>query len=492
VYTAPVLRRGSVVFWVVVVGAAWRLLLTSQYAGWEESDYGNLAMIRGVLDSGFRHYDMNHMPGYYALGAAALGLVGDAVVAARGVSLLGGLVALGLATAITRQLAGPRAAALAGLLLIFQPEFALYAASSLREPVYAAFVMGALLSLSRERLVLAGLLVGLGFLVRFDAALALAPALLVHALGRPGRTRRLVQVFAPLALIIGLWSLYCRIDHGTFLFWSHAVSVNVETGLGEEAQDTAEWILAGLRVSASLLGGLLPHRVGWGIWLAGIASVAWLPWRKHSLHRTLALAAGGMLGVWAGIGFVGQHDPVHNLYWKWLCPIIPVIVPLGVVGLLDVARLLPKRLGQAAAVVVTVQALGAGLVETHRQWALSEAWYRPQLDLAQDIEARIPESVPLLLDNIPACWINRRHHERELTSWFDVPSVAGSEADFSRWLLEREVGHVLWFREEWTQAPLVAPFLAEGGEWRGEGVRLVERSREDGYGWIWFEVEVSP
>jgi hypothetical protein len=132
------------------------------------------------------------------------------------------------------------------------------------------------------------------------------------------------------------------------------------------------------------------------------------------------------------------------------------------------------------------------LQETHRQWALSEAWYRPQLELAQAIERDIPAAVPLLLDNIPACWIDRRPHERQMTSWFDVPSAPGSEAAFSRWLREEEIGWVLWFREEWTQAPVAAPFLSSGGVWVGDGVRLVERRREDGYGWIWFEVQALP
>lgn len=477
---------------MVSAGAAWRLYLTTQYAGWEESDYGNLAMVRGVLDGGFQHYDMNHMPGYYALGALALAAVDDTVLAARGVSLLGGLVALGLSTWLTGRLAGPAAAAVAGLLLVFQPEFALYAASSLREPVYAAFVVGAIACLAEERLALAGLCAGLGFLVRFDAALALSPALLVHALGRPGRPGRLLRTFAPLAAMVALWSIYCRIDHGTFLFWSHSVSVNVETGLGEESTGRLSWLLAGLKVSGALLAGVLPHRVGWGVWLAGIASVAWIPWRRHGLHRSWALAAGGMLAVWGGIGFVGQHEPGHNLYWKWLCPIIPVIIPLGVAGLFHATRRLAAPLRSAIVGLVVAQALWAMGAETHRQWALSEAWYRPQLDLAQHIEAEIPPGVPLLLDNIPACWINRRPHERSLTSWFDVPSAPGSPAAFSRWLREEEIGWVLWFREDWTQAPLHAPFLADGGTWEGEGVRLIERGREDGYGWIWFEVQQVP
>ena len=58
------------------------------------------------------------------------------------------------------------------------------------------------------------------------------------------------------------------------------------------------------------------------------------------------------------------------------------------------------------------------------------------------------------------------------------------------WALQilRRIHWVMWFREEWTQAPKVAPFLEKGGRWERGDVVLIERDREDGYGWIWFEV----
>ena len=96
--------------------------------------------------------------------------------------------------------------------------------------------------------------------------------------------------------------------------------------------------------------------------------------------------------------------------------------------------------------------------------------------------------VPLLVDNIPACWIDRRPHERRLVSWFDVPVSPGSDAEFASWLRDEGIPWVLWFREDWTQAPRIAPFLAEGGRVELFGVELVERGREDSYGWILYEV----
>lgn len=478
---------------VGVLAFAWRLFLTFRYAGWEESDYGNLAMVRGVLDGGFLHYDMNHMPGYYALGAVALAFVGDAVLAARGVSMLAGVLATVLAVAWTDRQVGRTAACVVGLLLIIQPEFALYASSSLREPVYAAFVVGCLVALSRERLALAGALAGAAFLVRFDGALALGPVLVIHALGRPRRGLRVLRALVPLAATVLAWSIYCRIDHGTFAFWSHAVSVNVETGLGAEHGDPVARAANGVRVAGSLVGWLLPWRIGWGVWLGVLVALLATPWRRHGPRRTWSVAGILLVGVWAGIGLVGQHEPEHNLYWKWMAPLVPVLVPLGAVALTAAHARLRTAAGPLVSwgilAVVLGQAAASNLNETRRQVALSDRWYRPQLELAQWIEAEVPESTPLLLDNIPACWIDRRVHERAMTSWFDVPVAGDQPAAFARWLSDEEIAWVLWFQEDWTQAPRVAPFLAEGGVWASGPVVLTEVQREDGYGWIFFRVD---
>jgi hypothetical protein len=200
-----------------------------------------------------------------------------------------------------------------------------------------------------------------------------------------------------------------------------------------------------------------------------------------------------MLGLWAGIGFVGQHAPSHNLYWKWLCPIIPVVLPLAVVGLWEVVDRTERWMGMPGArvllVVAVAQAAVANARETERQRARSEAWYRPQLELAQWIEEEVEPGQALVLDNIPACWIRRRATDRQMVSWFDVPVSEGDESGFAQWVRETNVRWVLWYREDWTQAPRIAPFLADGGRWSMDGVVLNERRREDGYGWIWYQVE---
>jgi len=481
--------------WVVVAGlllaAAWRLTLGTMYAGWEESDYGNLAMIQGVLAGGFRHYDMNHMPGYYAASAAVHALVSDAVIAGRSVALAGGLVAWAGGVWLAWRLGGRLAAGIAGLLLVTQPEFALYAASTLREPMYAAGLVGFVAGLIARRPGLAALAGVVAFSVRFDALVVLPAIAAVHALGLRGGFRVVAKALVPVFLAAAGWSLYCKVDHGTFQFWSHAVAVNVETGLGAESEGTGAWLVSGLWVAVRLVAWLLPWRVGWGVWLAAVVWLVAVRWRSPHPVRTLAAGVFMATGFWGAVGFVGQHSPEHNLYWKWMMPLVPLVVPLGAVGLARGHSLLAARTGPVVAgallAVVLAQALTSHARETQRQLALSQELYAPQVALGRWIEAEIPEDVPLVVDNIPACWINRRPHERRMVSWFDVPVKGGGPA-LAEWLASEGVPWVLWFQEEWTQAPVAAPELADGGTVQVGPLTLVERAREDAYGWILYEV----
>ena len=108
-------------------------------------------------------------------------------------------------------------------------------------------------------------------------------------------------------------------------------------------------------------------------------------------------------------------------------------------GALRVLRGLEPLLGRvgvlAVAGLVLAQAGASYARETGRQLALSAELYQPQLDLARWVEDEVPASTPLLLDNIPACYLDRQPHDRTLHSWFDVPVEPGDEAGFDETLV---------------------------------------------------------
>ena len=177
-----------------------------------------------------------------------------------------------------------------------------------------------------------------------------------------------------------------------------------------------------------------------------------------------------------------------------MIPVVGLVGILAVASLLEAARTL---LGRAGVWVVGLAAFAQGAVafgqETQRQVQVSEDLYGDQLDLARWIEEEVPEEAVLLVDNIPGAWINRRAHARSLWTWFDV--LEGEEAwpreAFGDWLEDEKVAYVLWFREAWTQAPRVAPWLGGEGEVLLGSVVLVPLEREDEYGWVFYRVDPS-
>ena len=355
--------RWVVVACLVCLGLLWRLWLSTEFYGWEESDYGNLAMVWGVLESGFTQHELDHMPLYYVFCALVMAVVGDSVIAAGLVSMLAGVVAMGLSIGLADRVFGRRVAIFSGLLMIVQPEFALYSASFLREPLYAAFIMWMLWELVSDRPLRAGLAAMAGFLVRFDGGLSLGFVLLGWVCLNRREWRRRVLSLVPLVLGILGWAMYYHSIEGTWAFWSHAAQTNVNTGLGEEATSRFGWWARGGAVSFALLTELLPSRIGWGIAIgAGFVVLAQARKRTES-ERLWVLTAVALVGCWAGIGFVAQHDANHNLYWKWLCPFVPVVIPVGVLQVLRWIDAL-KPVGWLGAQTLLVLILGqAGWVE---------------------------------------------------------------------------------------------------------------------------------
>ena len=341
-----------------------RLWLTQYYYGWEESDYGNLAMIYGVWESGFTHYDMNHMPGYYFFSALFYGVFQDSIFAGKVVSLLSGIVVLISAMLIVRQVSNERYGFLVGLFLLIQPEIMLYSTSALREPLYAMFVLGAVLGMMRHSPLLFGVCGFLAFTVRFEAPLFLFPMGWFVFPNWRQRTKALI----PVILGIIAWMIYCWLNYETWAFWSHAAAVNVETGLGQEASRNFEWVWNGLVVIVGLMTSVLPNHVGWFVILGWILTP--LQWSGSKRVMQLWIWSCLMVVVWLAIAFVAQHEVGHNLYWKWMLPFIPFI---AMTSALTWGRWLPNW-----AIVIGV--MYTGIIqgsEAHRQFQLSKSLFEP-------------------------------------------------------------------------------------------------------------------
>lgn len=468
---------------VVIIAVLYRFWLWEIFAGWEESDYGNIAMVRGVYESGFQSYDMNHMPGYYGIAAIFLFFYDDAVVAGKlAATLSGALSIMGIAW-LMKYMVGAVAAIYLVLLLMIQPEFSLYAASALREPVYTMFVVGLIFCAVQQRWWFLGLCAGCAFLVRFEFPLIFIP--LVFVLVSRHDISILYKMLIPLMLAIMGWTIYCWYTYETIAFWGHATSTNIETGMGGESRHGLDWCLRGASIAASLFFYLLPSRLGWLIWFGWLLAPMVMP--KQSQAWLILVLSYGAVGVWLLIAFVAQHDPNHNLYWKWMYPLIPLV---GFCGVWTWWRLLSSYSNRIQGVVwftILVLTIPMQYKYANIQVQRANRMYRPQVDLAKKIEKEIPNGRLILVDNIPACWMNRIKHEYRLISWFDIPVPSNNPKAFAQWLVKEDVWGVLWFQEEWTQAPKIAPFLQYGGVWSGGKASLQETARENEYGWIFYQ-----
>ena len=68
--------------------------------------------------------------------------------------------------------------------------------------------------------------------------------------------------------------------------------------------------------------------------------------------------------VWLAIACIAQHEPQHNLYWKWLYPLIPFLMAIGVLSLW---KILEKGSYRYLWIPIVIQAVFLHVGETNRQ-----------------------------------------------------------------------------------------------------------------------------
>lgn len=478
------------------VALAVRLAYAPRFYGWEEGDYGDLMMVREVLDSRLTWFRVAHMPMWYLLSALVRLIWSDARASALSLTMVASVATVFVLVQLCARLFGRAPALVVGLWMATQPESALYGASTLREPLYAFFaVLGADL-LIRGATAGAGFASGFAFLTRMEAAFTWMPALLGSALGPLRRPRRAVLA----ALGIGLsaivaWQAYITVVYDESAFFMAPLGVNFAPDVhGGDARQWGPWFDQGLRAASALLLWTLPRKIGWLWWVLLILGFVRI-WRDGApAARVLGLHAALGLALWLFEGFVAHHEPNHNLYWTWLLPIVPFLAAVAAFAFRSLLDAIPARptLRYAVTALAVASVLPAHFAEARYQSDRASRWYRPQLDLARWMEDELPAGTGVLVSSIPECWLDRQHGPLRVHNWWqDIPSELRDRepAALGQWLVDKEIRYVLWFREDWTDAPSNAPYLAAGEPVDLGPVVLLPLDREDEYGWILFATE---
>ena len=465
----------------------WRWRLTAIYFGSEEEDYGNLGLILGTLQSGFRYVETEHMPLFTALAAAVTGLVGDAEVGGEIVALISGTAVVLLTLLIGWRWLSPAAGVVAAALLVSQPELALYSATPLRITTYVAFVLLAVWALGERRPILATIALSLGFLTRFDLAFSILPAAALLTAWRLRSEGPRPSILAPLAVgaatVLG-WAAWYRSHLGTWRFWGGVAERNEGGGID-------------LGTLGGFLGTIVPGHVGHAAVLAAAVGAVWMLRGRAAdpeRARWLLRAGSSVTGLLVTTVILSSYDWNHNLYWKWMSTSVPFLALGAGHAVAEGATALGGRGrgGRWAAVALLAGfALQTGWAhhrETRAQLDRSDQWYGTQVRLMRWVEASFPPDVGVLADLIPATYLSRKTSARRVSLWRQSELPPGDVDAFAAFVRAERISLVFWFREEWVGAQLRAPWLAEPEPQVVGGLRLLPIAAEPGYGFVAWQV----
>ncbi|MCP4873519.1 MAG: hypothetical protein GY898_32945 [Proteobacteria bacterium] len=461
-----------------LVALLYRLTLVFHYYGSEEEDYGNLGLILGTLQSTFTYIETEHMPMFTSLAAAATALTQDAHSGGETVAAFSGAAAVVLTVLIGWRWLSPAAGIIAGLLVAFQPDAALTAATPLRISTYVALTLGGIYAVGEKRMVLGGLVLGAAFLTRFDAAFTLLPALVVIAVLRKDKTLA-VPIGILGATVIG-WAIYYRMTLGTFAFWG-AVADRSTGGQGGGITTVVQMLLL----------MVIPH-LGLAIVAAapfGVLKAIREPGRKHQRTEWLALCFAATFGFFCVAVFLSAYRWDHNLFWKWMCASGPFVALFGAHFWVQLVGDRSNRALLAVAAAAGLLTVGQFATETRAQLERSDTMYGTQVRLMDWVEQAFPDDVTLVADLIPATYLERKPTQRRVLRWStdNVPDGLAQEA-FGRWLLTERAALVITFQEDWVRSATKAPWLEGLTPVAAGPVRLEPTAMEPTYGWVAWRV----
>jgi len=490
---------GPVVLALVALVA--RVVASRHYWGWEEEDFTNVNLAWAMLQHGADGVSQDYPPVFYAL-SALLGLVLEPIdLATLTVTMAGGVATVVLAFVLGRAVWNDRVGWLAGLLCCLQPQLLLYSSSPLREPFYAAISLLGVWFVLRRRHAGAAASFGLAGLTRYEGTAANLPFHLAAVFVDRVPLRRLVGPALAWAGLFAAWVVFQGVQTGEWNPLSNTFAMNVTDAPTSDRDSAFEWLGASARVSVGFWGWVFPQMLGPLLPLAALGALVTALRSSDRERRLLAAWFGLQLGLFAGIVFVGQFDPPgHPLYRKWstlLCALVCLFGAAGLDGFFALAR--RRGVGRglrgavaAAALLVTAVPFAA---EIDEELTRSERTVAPQVRIAHWLEASYPRGTAFLLDQITLFRMDRRDHGFELLQWGYLPAwsddgrgwAEGPEA-LGRYLAEKRVRVVLWCKEEWTQGPVIAPYLEAPEDHELGPVTLRLMHADEAYGFRLYQV----
>jgi hypothetical protein len=459
----------------------------------------------------FGQVETEHMPLFTGLAALVSPLASDPQIGAECIAVLCGAGTVALTVWIGMRWFSPAVGLLAGLLLCFQPESALYSATPLRESLYTVTMMGGVALVGSRRLLLGALLLSVAFLARFNIAFSILPALALWVLGprsalRPKERNWGLIAIALVTATVLAWAAYYHSQEGVWTFWAGVMDRN--TGNAVTDLFVGERFRASFGAVFGLLFMVLPTHIGWAVVPLGILGGLKLTTRSLAnapAAAWLTLCGAGTLALLLATAVVSTYEWQHNLYWKWLTPAVPYFCILGIHGACiagewvlehplfartTLHKLPAASIWMTGALILLGASLNGYAGETERQLRSSSRTYGTQVRLAQWVEEAWPEGTRVLTwaYSIPAAYLQRMAGQQRVLDW-NAPGIPGDDpAAFGAWLLDNRVAVVIWYSEEGTGGPNTAGYLSSGEAQQLGPVHLEPLVNERSYGTIAYQV----
>ena len=333
------------------------LLLNLSYMSiqWDEVTHlnGGMLLLRGNFQQYFS-FNAFYPPMYDLFAAGFFGVAGISVFTGRLVSVVFSLLSLYAVFEFAFRMYGAKTALLATVLLGLMPGYFWLSRMAMIETmlvffftVSALFFFGWLRLHQNKFLILSGLTLGLGILVKYQ--MIIVGAIMLTSLVLLGRgylkkkfTRFPILILTVLAVVIP-WVVvsYQLYASGMLNTWLYALNIgNPEKSLYSTGLNRFPPIYASLPswLQASvfyLFEITVPysdvHPVSFFLYALGVVGLGWFAWRRKPIDKYLL--------IWFFVAYV-FFTVIPNKQWRYLMPVFPVLA-------LSAASLLTSALGKA-------------------------------------------------------------------------------------------------------------------------------------------------
>jgi 4-amino-4-deoxy-L-arabinose transferase-like glycosyltransferase len=400
---------------VFAIGA--RIVIANIFSGQSSDEFCNISLIRNTFESGFRTYPELFMWFYYFISALLMFIVNDSLITGIAVTIGFGVASIYILYLITEDVSDKKAALLAVLLLVVNPEFSLIGSVPLKEPVYTFFMLLSLLMVIRGRIFIGAVSVGMAFLTRMEGLLVGMPMYLA-CLKKKSIFKKLVilAIFVLFVLFMQLWI------QKPFEYLTGTYDINKAEMFRSNIfrQGSLSEMVRRIPMSVIRTFQYIYHLIGLNMLfiLPGLYALFKLRTEKKGVGKMFIYLFFHLLSLAAYLFIFGKLAYNFHRYLYSTIPLIILLVSAGFVKLLENKKLKPIAI--TALVLFTLSGYYIYYLDPGRQYFMINRCNAELIKASKWIDTNIrKEKGKYLIDGIPYFYMTRKARPYREIMWND-------------------------------------------------------------------------